>query len=72
MQGTGADLVKTAMISLHAAFKQWQPTGAAAAEAAGEATEEAVRPHLLVQIHDELLFEVRRALSSHLCSLFLR
>ena len=49
MQGSAADLVKGAMIALHNAFEQWQP------EAPGTAS---MRPHLLVQIHDELLFEV--------------
>ncbi|KAK9789551.1 hypothetical protein WJX73_010627 [Symbiochloris irregularis] len=48
-QGSAADLVKDAMIALHATLEQCS---------AGGANLKAERAKLLVQIHDELLFEV--------------
>ena len=59
MQGSAADLVKGAMIQLVAAFEAWNsPSKAGPCALSLQQQREAVRPHLLVQIHDELLFEV--------------
>lgn len=52
MQGSAADLAKQAMIRLHSVFQQWHQQHPQLPQGTGR------RPHLLVQIHDELLFEV--------------
>ena len=48
IQGTAADILKRAMIAVHARLKQWPGTVAA-------------RPRMILTVHDELLFEAPRA-----------
>src|SRR5690606_39683989 len=50
VQGSAADLIKVAMVDLHARIRQ-------AAEGAGPAGEPLAGVRLLLQIHDELVFE---------------
>ena len=47
LQGSAADLAKKAMLDIHRCFRHLP------------AAEDGLRPRLLLQIHDELLFEVR-------------
>lgn len=51
IQGSAADLMKLAMIKMSARIMDWKKEGAT-----GNGSE--VPPKILVQIHDELLFEV--------------
>ena len=51
LQGSAADLAKKAMIDIHQTFKSLPTDGGR------------LQPRLLLQIHDELLFEVRHALA---------
>ena len=51
IQGSAADLMKLAMIKMSARIMDWKKEGAT-----GDGTD--VAPKILVQIHDELLFEV--------------
>ncbi len=48
IQGTAADILKRAMIAVHARLKQWPGTGPA-------------RPRMILTVHDELLFEAPKA-----------
>jgi DNA polymerase-1 len=48
IQGTAADILKRAMLSVHARLNQWPGTGAA-------------RPRMILTVHDELLFEAPRS-----------
>ena len=50
MQGTAADIIKTAMISVHRWLQQEQ-----------------LRARMIMQVHDELVFEVERSAADQLC-----
>ena len=55
LQGSAADLAKKAMINIHQTFKSLPTDGGR------------LQPRLLLQIHDELLFEVSHALCWAVC-----
>jgi hypothetical protein len=56
VQGTAADIIKTAMVLVDRALRQQQPPSSSSSSSAAAAAP-AVRGRLVMQIHDELLLE---------------